>query len=157
MVIEMTLDEKLKEIGENLPEIAAPAANYVPYVVENGFVSISGQLPFLNGEKMFIGKLGETMDVNEGARAARACVLNILAQLNAALSGDLSRLKQCVKLGGFVNATPDFTDHPAVINGGSDLIGEVLGDKGKHSRFAVGAASLPFGVAVEIDALFAIS
>lgn len=150
------LHAKLEDIGEALPEVAAPAANYVPYILENGFLSISGQLPFINGEKMFIGRLGQTMDVEEGARAARACALNILAQLHNAVDGDMKRVKRCIKLGGFVNATPEFTDHPAVINGASNLIGEVLGDAGKHSRFAVGAVSLPFGVAVEIDALFAV-
>lgn len=150
------LHTKLKGIGETLPEVAAPAANYVPYILDNGLLSISGQLPFINGEKMFIGRLGETMDVEEGARAARACALNILAQLHHAVDGDMKRVQRCVKLGGFVNATPEFTDHPAVINGASNLIGEVLGDAGKHSRFAVGAVSLPFGVAVEIDALFSV-
>lgn len=153
----MGLEEKLKELGEELPEVAAPAANYVPYIIEGSLLSISGQLPFLNGERNFIGRLGESMDVDEGARAARACALNILAQLNAALDGNMTRLKRCLKLGGFVNATPDFTDHPAVINGASNLIGDVLGEKGKHSRFAVGAVSLPFGVAVEIDALFVVA
>ena len=153
----MRLEEKLKELGEELPEVAAPAANYVPYVMEEGLLSISGQLPFLNGERNFIGRLGESMDVDEGAKAARACALNILAQLNAALDGDMTRLERCLKLGGYVNATPDFTDHPAVINGASNLIGDALGEKGKHSRFAVGAVSLPFGVAVEIDALFVVA
>ena len=152
----MSLAQKLEELGEKLPEVAAPAANYDPYVVEGGLVSISGQLPFLNGEQKFIGKVGDTISVEEAAEAAKACALNILAQLNAAVDGDMSRVKRCVKLGGFVNATDDFTDHPAVINGASNLIGEALGEKGKHSRFAVGAGSLPFGVAVEIDALFAI-
>ena len=151
------LHARLKQAGETLPEVAAPAANYVPYILEGGILSISGQLPFINGEKMFIGRLGDTMDVEEGARAARACALNILAQLHKAVDGDINRVKQCIKIGGFVQATPEFTDHPAVINGASNLIGEVLGDAGKHSRFAVGAVSLPFGVAVEIDALFAVT
>jgi enamine deaminase RidA (YjgF/YER057c/UK114 family) len=150
----MDIQAKLNELGFELPNAAAPAANYVPYIVSGNMLFISGQIPFLNGERMHLGRLGDDLSIEDGVAAAQACALNILGQANAAVSGDWSKIKQCVKLGGFVNCTPDFTDHPKVINGASDLMVEILGDKGKHTRFAVGAPSLPLGVAVEIEALF---
>lgn len=149
-------ERKLQELGFALPEVAAPAANYVPYVISGSHLYIAGQIPFLNGEKMHIGRLGETLLLEQGQEAARACALNILAQVKHALAGDWNHLVRCVKLGGFVNATPDFDQYPAVINGASDLMVAALGDKGRHARFAVGASNLPFGVAVEIDAIFEI-
>ncbi len=152
----MTLSAKLQELGLSLPQVAAPAANYVPYVVSGNTVYVAGQIPFLNGEKMHLGRVGDALGVEDGVAAAQACALNILAQVNDAVDGDWSRVKRCVKLGGFVNCTPDFTDHPVVINGASNLIADVMGDAGKHARFAVGAPSLPLGVAVEIDAIFEI-
>jgi enamine deaminase RidA (YjgF/YER057c/UK114 family) len=151
----MNLTEKLKSLGYELPQAAAPAANYVPYVIaDDDMLFVAGQIPFLNGQKMHMGRLGENLSIEQGAEAARACALNILAQANAAVGGDWSKVKRCVKLGGFVNCTPDFVDHPKVINGASDLMVAVMGDTGKHARFAVGAPSLPLGVAVEIDAIF---
>ncbi len=150
-------ETRLLELGLSLPKAAPPAASYVPYVISGNQVFIAGQIPFLNGEKMHQGKLGDTFSVEQGQEAAKACALNILAQIHAAVGGDWSRIKRCVRLGGFVNSTPDFDQHPAVINGASELIVAVLGDSGKHARAAVGVASLPFGVAVEIDALFEIS
>ena len=117
-------------------------------------IFVYGQIPFLNGEKMHMGRVGEDLSIEDGVAAAQACALNILAQVNDAVGGDWSKVARCVKLGGFVNCTPDFTDQPLVINGASNLIGEVMGDAGKHARFAVGAPSLPLGVAVEIDAVF---
>lgn len=151
----MTLQSKLKELGYELPAAAAPAANYVPYVIaDDDMLYISGQIPFLNGEKMHMGRLGEDLDIDQGVEAARACALNILGQANAAVDGDWSRIKRLVKLGAFVNCTADFYDHPKVVNGASDLMVDVMGDAGKHARFAVGAPSLPLGVAVEIDAIF---
>lgn len=150
------LMEKLKDLGYDLPQAAPPAANYVPYVVSGNHVFVAGQIPFLNGEKMHMGKLGENFSIEQGQEAARACALNILAQVNAAVDGDWSRVKRCVKLGGFVSCTPDFTDHPAIINGASDLIVAAMGEIGKHARFAVGAPNLPLGVSVEIDAVFEI-
>lgn len=150
------LKEKLEELGFELPQAAAPAANYVPYVVSGNTVFVAGQIPFLNGQQMHLGRLGDDVDVEQGQEAARACVLNILAQVNEAVGGDWSRVVRCVKLGAFVNCTPDFTDHPVVVNGASDLVVSVMGDAGKHARFAVGAPSLPRGVAVEIDAIFEI-
>ncbi len=152
----MTLGTKLQELGFTLPAAAAPAANYVPYVISGNMVYVSGQIPFLNGEKMHLGRLGDGLSVEDGAAAAQACALNILAQVNDAVGGDWVRVKRCVKLGGFVNCTPDFTDQPMVINGASNLIADVMGAAGKHARFAVGAPSLPLGVAVEIDAVFEI-
>lgn len=151
-----TVARRLKELGIELPSPAAPAANYVPYVLWNGQLFIAGQLPMGPEGLAFAGKLGVDVDVETGQKAARLCALNILAQAQAAL-GDLDRIAQCLRLGGFVNAAPDFTDPPPVINGASDLIVAVLGDKGRHARFAVGCASLPRGAAVEVDALFAVS
>lgn len=150
----MELLEKLQALGLELPQAAAPAANYVPYVVSGNHLYVAGQIPFLNGQTMHLGRLGEDLSVEDGVQAARACALNILAQANAAVVGDWPKVKQLVKLGGFVNCTPDFTDHPKVVNGASDLMVEVMGEQGKHARFAVGAPSLPLGVAVEIDAIF---
>lgn len=150
------VEARLKDMGFHLPKPAAPAANYVPYVIAGPMVFIAGQVPFLNGEKMHIGKLGEGFSIEDGRKAAQACALNVLAQIKTAVSGEWSRVLRCVKLGGFVNCTPAFTDHPAVINGASDIIAGALGDRGKHARFAVGAPSLPFGVAVEVDAIFEI-
>jgi enamine deaminase RidA (YjgF/YER057c/UK114 family) len=151
----MDIAKKLKDLGFELPQAAAPAANYVPYVIaDDDFLFVAGQIPFLNGEKMHMGRLGENLSIEQGVAAAQACALNILAQANAAVGGDWSKIKRCVKLGAFVNCTPDFTDHPKVVNGASDLMVAVMGDAGKHARFAVGAPSLPLGVAVEIDAIF---
>lgn len=152
----MDIHAKLKDLGFELPQAAAPAANYVPYMISGNHIFVAGQIPFLNGEKMHMGKLGDGLEIADGLKAAQACALNILGQVNAAIDGDWSKVKQCVKLGAFVNCTPDFNDHPAVINGASDLMVAVLGDAGKHARFAVGAPSLPLGVAVEIDAIFEI-
>ena len=148
--------EKLEESGIELPEAAAPAANYVPYVISGNQLFIAGQLPFINGKQQYIGRLGDGASIDEGREAARCCFLNIMAQANAALGGDLGRVKRLVKLGGFVNSTSDFNDHPQIVNGASDLAVEVFGDAGRHARFAVGASSLPFGVMVEIDAVFEI-
>lgn len=152
----MHLAEKLQTLGYELPEAAAPAANYVPYVVSGNQVFVAGQIPFLNGQKMHMGRLGDNVSIEGGIEAAQACALNILAQAHEAVGGEWGRIKRLVKLGAFVNCTPDFTDHPKVVNGASDLMVAVMGDAGKHARFAVGAPSLPLGVAVEIDAIFEI-
>ncbi len=151
----MDIKAKLKELGYELPQAAAPAANYVPYVIADGnMLFVAGQIPFLNGQSMHLGRLGENLSIEQGADAARACALNILAQANEAVGGDFSKVKRLVKLGAFVNCVPSFTDHPVVVNGASDLMVAVMGEAGKHARFAVGAPSLPRGVAVEIDAIF---
>lgn len=145
---------RMAELGIDLPEPSAPAANYVPYVVSGNLVFVSGQLPVWNGDFRFIGKVGADFSLEEGIEAARLCGINLIAQARDAAGGDLDRIKRVVKLGGFVNAGPDFTDHPKVINGASDLMADVFGEAGKHARFAVGAVSLPLGVAVEVDGVF---
>ena len=152
-----TIDTRLAELGIELPEAAAPAANYVPYAVTGNQVFVSGQVTVWNGEFKFVGRLGADYDAETGYQAARLCGLNIIAQVKAACGGDLDRVVRCVKLGGFVNSTADFTDQPKVVNGVSDLMVEVFGDKGRHARFAVGAPTLPLGVAVEVDAVFEIA
>lgn len=151
-----TVPELLAEHGFSLPQVAPAAANYVPYVISGNQLFIAGQIPFINGEKRHIARLGENYTVEQGRAAAQDCALNILAQVNAAVASDWARVVRCVKLGGFVNATPAFDQHPAVVNGASDLMVAVLGERGRHARFAVGASNLPFGVAVEIDAVFEI-
>ncbi len=148
------IDARLAELGIELPTAAAPVANYVPTVRTGSLVFISGQVPVWNGERRFIGKLGREISVVDGQAAARLCGLNLIAQLRAALDGDLDRVARCVKLGGFVNATPDFLEQPKVVNGCSDLMVEVFGDAGRHARSAVGVSVLPFDVAVEVDAVF---
>lgn len=153
----MNLEQKLARLGYELPQVAPPAANYVPYVISGSHVYVAGQIPFLNGETGFQGRLGDDMDLEMGVKAAEVCGLNILAQVNAAMDGEWQRVLRCVKLGGFVACVSDFMDHPKVINGASDLIGRVMGEAGHHARFAVGAPSLPLGVAVEIDAIFEIN
>ena len=151
------VDKRLKELGIELPNPSTPAANYVPYVIAGNLLLISGQVTVWNGEIKYRGKLGKDFGIEEGYQAARLCALNVLAQARAACHGDLDRIKRCVKVSGFVNAAPDFTDHPKVLNGASDLLVEILGDAGRHVRFAVGAASLPMNVAVEIDGTFEIA
>ena len=152
----MSTTQRLEELGIELPDPPAPAANYVPWVKSGNLVFISGQVPFKDGGLQFRGKVGETFSLEEGQAAARLCALNIIAVLSQACDGDLDRVSRCVKLGGFVNCPPDFGQQPQVINGASDLMVEVFGDKGRHARFAVGAPVLPFDVAVEVDAVFEI-
>lgn len=146
------IDARLAELGIALPPAPAPAANYVPYVVTGNLVFISGQVAGTPDEK-HLGKLGAELTVEQGQKAARACALNILAQLRQAC-GDLDRVRRCVKLGGFVNCAPDFADMPKVVNGASDLMVEVFGDAGRHARFAVGTNVLPRNVATEVEAIF---
>lgn len=151
------IQERLQSMGVTLPTPAAPVANYVPFVVSGSQLFISGQLPTGLDGQIVKGQLGRDATLEQGQQAARLCAINILAQANAALDGDLSRIRRCVKLGGFVASTADFFDHPKVINSASDLIVDALGDAGRHARFAVGVSALPFGAAVEIDAIFEIS
>ena len=150
------IDARLAELDITLPDAPAPAANYVPYTKAGDLVFISGQIS--RDETGFIlGKLGADIGPDEGYRAARACARALIAQLRAACDGDLDRVVEVIKLTGFVNATPDFTDHPKVINGASDLFAEVFGDRGRHARAAVGCVSLPLGVAVEVEGIFQVS
>ena len=151
-----TIETRLATLGVTLPDAPAPAANYVPFVVSGNMVYVSGQISQANGA-LILGRLGADMDVAAGAAAARACAISLLAQLKAACGGDIDRLRRVVKLTGFVNSTPDFTDQPKVINGASDFLVEALGDIGRHARSAVSAAALPLGVAVEIEAIFEIA
>ncbi len=146
------IDARLKQLGIVLPDAPAPQANYVPFVVTGDLVFVSGQIPLLDGA-LITGKLGADSNIETGRKAARACALNIVAQLRNACDGDLDRVVRIVKLGGFVNGTADFDDAPQVINGASDVIVEIFGDAGRHARFAVVTASLPKGVVVEIDAV----
>lgn len=148
---------RLKQLGVILPTPAAPAANYVPYTRTGTLLMISGQLPMVDGKLAYTGKLGATVTLEAGQEAAKVCAINILAQANAALNGDLGRVKQCLRLGGFVASTPDFTQQPQVINGASNFMVDVLGDAGKHARAAVGVSVLPFDAAVEIDAMFEVA
>ena len=151
-----TIETRLAELGVTLPNAPAPAANYVPYVIAGDIVYVSGQVP-IGPDGMIKGKLGADMDVDAGAAAAKICAISLLAQVKAACGGDIDRLVRVVKLTGFVNSTADFGDQPKVINGASDFMVEALGDKGRHARSAVSAASLPFGVAVEIEGIFQIA
>lgn len=147
---------KLAEMGLSLPEAPAPAANYVPYVISGNHVYVSGQIA-QDAKGPIRGRLGADLGIDEGAHAAARCALLLLAQLKAALGGDLGRLRRVVKLTGFVNSAPGFTDQPKVVNGASDLLVALLGEAGRHARSAVGVAALPLGVAVEIEAIFEIA
>jgi len=147
----------LKDLGIELPIPPQPVASYVPYVITGSLVSISGQVPIGPEGPLYLGKLGDTISLEDGQAAARLCALNLLAQLKAACGGNLDRVTRCVRLGVFVNCVPDYVRQPEVANGASDLMVAVFGDAGKHSRAAVGAGSLPRGVAVEVDGLFEIA
>lgn len=150
------VERRIAEMGLTLPEPAAPVAAYVPAVLRHGLLHISGQLPFETGELM-MGRLGEDRDTDYGQAAARACGRMLIAQIKAALGGDLDRVERIVKLGVFVNSTPDFTEQAKVANGASELLQQVFGECGRHARSAVGVAVLPLGAAVEIDAIVAVN
>ena len=150
------VEDRLNAMGLSLPDAPAPVANYVPYVISGSLVFVSGQVS-LTADGLIAGCVGKDLSVDDGKEAARACALNLIAQVKAACSGDLDRVRRVVKLGGFVNAPADFADHPTVVNGASDLMVAVFGDAGKHARAAVAAPSLPMGAAVEIDGVFEIS
>lgn len=150
------IEARLAELGVTLPDAPAPAANYVPWVISGRQVFVSGQIS-QTAAGLIKGKLGADLSVEEGAEAAKACAISLLAQVKAATGGEIDRVVRLVKLVGFVNSGPDFVDQPKVINGASDFMVAVLGDAGRHARSAVSAASLPFGVAVEIEAVFEIA
>ena len=151
------VEQRLQKLGIQLPSPPAPVASYVPYVVTGKLVFISGQVTLAADGLKYVGKVGADISLEDGKKAAELCAINLLAQLKAACGGDLDKVTRCVKLGVFVNATPDFTQHPEVGNGASDLIVAALGDGGKHARAATGAGSLPRGVAVEVDGVFEIA
>jgi enamine deaminase RidA (YjgF/YER057c/UK114 family) len=146
------IESRLEQLGITLPKTAAPVANYVPFAITGNQLWIAGQITFWDGKLKYVGKVGADLSLEDGAAAARVCALNVIAQAKAALN-DLDRVVRVVKLGGFVNATADFTDHPKVINGASDVIVEVFGDAGRHARLAVGVSGLPLNSAVEVDAV----
>jgi enamine deaminase RidA (YjgF/YER057c/UK114 family) len=152
----MTIEDRLRARGIELPQAAAPAANYVPYVMEGGLLHIAGQIPWRADGSLVKGRLGENVDIEGGQAAARLCAIALMAQMKAAL-GSLDRVTRVVKLGVFVSSTPDFVDQPKVGNGASDLMVDVFGEPGRHARSAVGVAALPLGVPVEIDAIVAYS
>ncbi|MBV6750453.1 RidA family protein [Pseudomonas chlororaphis] len=149
-----SLSERVARLGLNLPQPGQPIANYVNYVISQNQLFISGQIPLQDGKPAFIGRLGDSLDETQGAQAAELAALGLLAQLGHALDDDLSRLVRIVRLGVFVASSPDFQRQGAVANGASNLLANALGDKGRHARTAIGVASLPSGVAVEIDAIF---
>jgi enamine deaminase RidA (YjgF/YER057c/UK114 family) len=151
------IEERLRELGLELPNAAAPAGSYVPYAISGDLVFCAGQLPVWNGEVRHKGRLGEKISLEDGQAAARLCGLNLIAQLKAACEDDLGRVRRVVRLGIFVNSADAFTDQPKVANGASDLMVEVFGAKGKHARAAVGVNTLPFGVAVEVEGTFEIA
>lgn len=151
------IEARLQELGIELPQPSAPVAAYVPFTSDGSKLYVSGQVTVWNGDLRFLGKVGQTLSVAEGKEAARLCGLNILAQAKAGCDGNLDRIIRVLKLGGFVNCGPEFTEHPAVVNGASELMVEVFGNAGRHARFAVGVSSLPMGVAVEVEAVFEIA
>lgn len=150
------IENRVKELGYDIPVAAAPAANYVPYVVSGSILHIAGQLPMLEGRLAVTGHLGKDVDVAAGQKAAELCAVNLLAQAKAAL-GDLSRIRRVIKINGFVASAPDFVEQHLVINGASNLLVGALGDAGRHARAAVGMAALPLNAAVEIDAIMEIA
>jgi enamine deaminase RidA (YjgF/YER057c/UK114 family) len=150
------IDSRLEELGINLPQAAAPAANYLPYVLSGNMLYISGQLPNENGNVAVTGLVGGDVDVAKAQRAAELCAINILAQAKAALGGDLTKIKRVVKLTSFVASAPGFVEQHVVTNGASNLIANVLGEAGKHARAAVGMAALPFNASVEVEAIIEI-
>jgi enamine deaminase RidA (YjgF/YER057c/UK114 family) len=150
------IEARLSELGLALPDAPAPAANYVPHVRSGDLLFVSGQVSMRDGA-FVTGKLGADLSTAEGSEAAKLCALSLLAQVRAACGGDLTRLRRVVKLTGFVNSTPDFSEQPTVINGASDILVEILGEAGRHSRSAVSAGALPFNVAVEIEGIFEIA
>ncbi|MEK6420861.1 MAG: RidA family protein [Burkholderia gladioli] len=150
-----SLKARLGQLGIETPETAVkPGANFLPAKRVGNLLYVSGQVPVVGGVDRFTGKVGQDLTLEQGQEAARICAVNVLVQVDAAVGGDWSKVAGCVRLGGFVNAAPDFTEHPKVINGASDLVIAVLGDAGRHTRAAVGCNSLPRGVAVELDGIF---
>ena len=149
-------EENIKKLDLKIPDLPSPLANYVPYKVSDNTVYVSGQGPVIDGEFIYSGKVGNEISQEEGIKAAELCCINIIAALKSSINGDWNRLDTFLKLGGFVNCDNDFSDQPKIINGASDLLVNIFGDKGRHSRFAVGSNSLPLNISVEIDAIIKI-
>jgi len=152
-----TINARLLELGLTLPTVSTPAANYAPYIQTGNLLIVSGQITMLDGKLQYLGRVGKDFTTEQAYEAAKLCGLNIIAQVKVACDGDLERVKRVVRLGGFVNCTPDFKEIPLVVNGASDLMAAVFGDAGRHARAAVGVASLPLGVCVEVDGIFEIA
>ena len=150
----MSFEKKIKELGLALPEAKAPVGNYVATKITDKLLFISGQISIDENGGLIKGKIGKDLDTEAGYNAAKRCALSIVSQVKKACDGDLSKIKSCIKLTGFVNSTEDFTDQPKVLNGASDLIASIFGDAGMHTRAAVSTNSLPLGVSVEVDAIF---
>ena len=153
----MSFEDKIKELGITLPEAKAPVGNYVATKIIGKILFVSGQISIDEEGNLIKGKIGKDLTTEEGYNAAKRCALSIVAQVNKACKEDLTKIKSCIKLTGFVNSTDDFSEQPKVINGASDLIKDVFGDNGTHTRAAVSTNSLPLGVAVEVDAIFEIN
>ncbi len=153
----MNVADRLQSLGIELPTPVAPVANYVPFVISGSIISISGQIPMGPNGLEFQGKVGAEVSIDDALKAARLCALNLIAQMSAATNGNLERVSRVIKLGGFVNCTDGFGDQPKIINAASDLMVDVFGEKGRHSRSAVGTNALPLNVPVEIDALVEIT
>jgi len=151
-----TAEENLKELGIELPAHTTPKGNYIPFVVTGNLVYVSGQIPMKDGELAYKGKCGVDTDMETAQAAAKLCCINLIVAVKAACGGDLEKVEKVVRLGGFVSCPPDYCDQPYVVNGASDLMHAVFGEKGRHCRTAVGVASLPLGACVEVDAIFQI-
>jgi len=149
-------EKNIKELGVIIPELPDPLANYVPFKIVDNLLYISGQAPSQNGKIVYDGKIGEDLSEEKGVLAAELCCLNIIAALKKSINGQWEKLDSFVKLGGFVNCNADYTNHPNIINGASNLLVKIFGDQGRHTRFAVGSNSLPMNIAVEIDAIIKI-
>ena len=149
-------EENIKKLDLIIPEMPTPMANYVPFKVADNTVYVSGQGPVVDGKIVYSGKVGREISEEEGIKAAELCCINIVSALKTSLNGDWDRLDTFLKLGAFVNCDENFTDQPKIINGASDLLVSIFGDKGRHARFAVGSNSLPFNISVEIDAIIKI-
>ena len=150
----MSFDDKINKLGIKLPKAADPVGSYVASKISNKILFISGQISIDENGELIKGKVGKDLDTEAGYNAAKRCALSIVAQAKKACNGDLSKIKSCIKLTGFVNSTEDFIEQPKVINGASDLIASIFGEAGMHTRAAVSCNSLPLGVAVEVDAIF---
>ena len=146
-------EQNIKQLGMEIPDMPAALANYVPFKLSDSIVYVSGQAPVKNGELIYTGKVGEDITIDEGIKAAELCCINIIAALKKSINGDWNRLESFLKLGGFVNCNNNFYDQPKIINGASDLLVKIFGNKGQHARFAVGSNSLPMNISVEIDAI----
>ena len=149
-------EKNIKDLDLNIPDMATPIANYVPYKIFDKILYVSGQAPSKDGSLIYIGKVGEDISEEDGIKAAELCCINIIAALKSAINSDWDKLDGFIKLGGFVNCNTDFTNHPQIINGASNLLVKIFGEQGKHTRFAVGSNSLPMNISVEIDAIIKI-